>query len=87
MIAVVITFAGRVGFELGGRSGFEDGYLYATFQGDSIDGAFAVNTVRAIREGDAESAIDLMRYQRGIQAATSFIRVVDEMLDELLSIK
>ncbi|MEM7247689.1 MAG: flagellar hook-associated protein FlgK [Acidobacteriota bacterium] len=33
-----------------------------------------------------ESSIDLIRYQRGLEAATNLIRQVDEMLDQLMSI-
>ena len=51
VVGLSVAVAGLVGYELGGRRGFEDGFLRSSYGGDSVDALIAI---RAIEKIDAE---------------------------------
>ena len=58
-LAIVLVGAGMViGFEVGGRAGFSEGYSNASVAHDVTNGALVMDALRALREGKIDGARD-----------------------------
>ncbi len=51
---------GYVSYRVGGRAGFEEGYLASALDRDAINGAISVKALRSIRAGDHEAATSIL---------------------------
>jgi hypothetical protein len=54
---VGLLTAGFIGYVIGGRIGFADGYLAASVATSTIDGAFSTSVLRWLRNGQVEQAV------------------------------
>ncbi len=59
-IGCVVLLAAILGYVVGGQQGSQDGYLFALFQDEAIDGATAVHVLNAIERGDVDEATRLL---------------------------
>ena len=55
-IALLAAVSGLVGYELGGRRGFQDGFVRSSYGGESVDALMAIRAIELIDAGKPDAA-------------------------------
>ena len=60
LVALLVGAGTFIGFEVGGRAGFYEGYHTATLSADVANACIAIGALRAQERGDAKGAQDML---------------------------